>query len=76
MPAYQNCQHQGKGWCLACVGKLAEELSSTTSELIKANAEIAAMKQTPAKKCDECGVYFADHNGVCEGCLAYREHQQ
>lgn len=25
--------------------------------------------------CAECGVYPADHKGVCEGCLAYREHQ-
>lgn len=28
-----------------------------------------------AEKCRECGVYKADHKGVCEGCLAYREHQ-
>lgn len=27
------------------------------------------------EKCQECGVYPADHKGVCEGCLAYREHQ-
>ena len=25
--------------------------------------------------CRECGVYPPDHKGVCEGCLAYREHQ-
>lgn len=25
-------------------------------------------------KCKECGVYRADHKGICEGCLAYREH--
>jgi len=25
-------------------------------------------------KCIECGVYPADHKGICEGCLAYREH--
>lgn len=29
-----------------------------------------------AEKCKECGVYFAfDKSGVCEGCLAYRDHQ-
>ena len=27
------------------------------------------------EKCSECGVYPPDHKGVCEGCLAYREHQ-
>jgi thymidylate synthase (FAD) len=26
-------------------------------------------------KCTECDRYPADHKGVCEGCLAYREHQ-
>ena len=26
--------------------------------------------------CQECGVYPADHKGYCEGCLAYREHQE
>jgi len=39
-----------------------------------------AMSDTAKKagppKCSECGVYAADHKGVCEGCLAYREHQQ
>jgi len=24
--------------------------------------------------CQECGVYPPDHKGVCEGCLAFREH--
>ena len=33
-------------------------------------------KQAGPPKCSECGVYGADHKGVCEGCLAYREHQQ
>jgi hypothetical protein len=26
--------------------------------------------------CIECGVNPADHKGICEGCYAYREHQQ
>lgn len=33
-------------------------------------------KKAGPPKCSECGVYPPDHKGVCEGCLAYREHQQ
>jgi hypothetical protein len=25
MPHLMNCEHQGEGWCLACVGKLQDE---------------------------------------------------
>lgn len=45
MPECQNCQHLDDGWCLACVGKMAASLSNAESELIKANAEIAALRQ-------------------------------
>jgi len=45
MPQYQNCSHQGEGWCLACVDRQAISLSNAESQLIKANAEIAALRQ-------------------------------
>lgn len=37
------------------------------------DAEVA--RDESRERCCECGVYPADHKGVCEGCLAYREHQ-
>jgi len=49
MPQYMNCMHRGDGWCLACVARQVETdgdvISRTTSELVKANAEIASLRQ-------------------------------
>jgi hypothetical protein len=52
MPQYHNCPHDDDGWCLRCVQKLADELhraniiiSNTTSEFIKAQAEVLALQQ-------------------------------
>lgn len=45
MPECQNCPHRGNGWCLACVRHQADSLSNAESQLIKANAEIEALRQ-------------------------------
>jgi len=54
--------------CCHCHGK-GEQVFGSPDDADVARASVS-------EKCRECGVYPTDHKGVCEGCLAYREHQQ
>lgn len=38
MPHLQNCQHQGSGWCLTCVGKIVAQRAALV-EALKAHEQ-------------------------------------
>ena len=59
IPWLMNCDHQGEGWCLECVGKLARERDA-------ALAELTALKvpKTGCPACDGRGhIYEGGHDG-------------
>ena len=57
IPTQMNCSHQGEGWCLACVGKLAAD-NEKNEKLISRIREFAK-ELMGAGRCDW---YSTDYN--------------